>query len=125
MLAALTPNDHCVTIIDENVEPIDYDRVAKADIVGLTGMDVQGHRMLEILRELKARGVFTVVGGPSVTVQEDYFDGLADVISSAKPTRPGRSFLKNWPRDGICTGTRNRADRHEPRAGATVRPAEG
>ena len=41
LLAALTPDGHCVTIVDENVEPIDYDRVAVADIVGLTGMIVQ------------------------------------------------------------------------------------
>ena len=64
LLAALTPDGHCVTIVDENVEPIDYERLAMADIVGLTGMGIQGHRMLEILRELKARNVFTVVGGP-------------------------------------------------------------
>ncbi|BAX91568.1 B12-binding domain-containing radical SAM protein [Mycobacterium shigaense] len=96
LLAALTPDDHCVTIVDENVEPIDYDRVAQADIVGLTGMDVQGHRMLEILRELKARGVFTVVGGPSVTVQEDYFDGLADVVFVGEADTTWPQFLDEW-----------------------------
>ena len=31
LLAALTPPGHRVTIIDENLEPIDYDRVARAD----------------------------------------------------------------------------------------------
>ena len=70
--------------------------MAKADIVGLTGMDVQGHRMLEILRELKARGVFTVVGGPSVTVQEDYFDGLADVIFVGEADTTWPQFLEEW-----------------------------
>ena len=35
LIAALTPAGHSVTIVDENVEPIDYDRLAKADIVGL------------------------------------------------------------------------------------------
>jgi radical SAM superfamily enzyme YgiQ (UPF0313 family) len=98
LLAALTPDDHRVTIVDENVEPIDYDRVARADIVGLTGMDVQGHRMLEILRELKARGVFTVVGGPSVTVQEDYFAGLADVIFVGEADTTWPQFLEDWTR---------------------------
>ena len=29
LLAALTPDEHRVTIIDENVEPIDYDRVGE------------------------------------------------------------------------------------------------
>jgi hypothetical protein len=38
LLAALTPPEYRVTLIDENVEPIDFDRCARADIVGLTGM---------------------------------------------------------------------------------------
>src|SRR5690349_17796559 len=64
LLAALTPPEHHVTIIDENIEPIDYARCARADIVGVTGMVVQRHRMRDILRELQRHGVFTVVGGP-------------------------------------------------------------
>src|SRR4051794_5185938 len=80
LLAALTPRSHKVTLVDENVQAIDYDRLAQADIVGLTGMSVQRTRMLEILSELKKRGVFTVVGGPWVTVREDYFGDLADAI---------------------------------------------
>src|SRR5712692_3346474 len=80
LLAALTPAGHAVTLLDENVEPIDYERLARADIVGVTGMSVQRFRMREILTELKQRGVFTVVGGPWITVQEDYFGDLADVL---------------------------------------------
>ena len=30
LLAALTPAEHHVTLVDENVEPIDFDRVARA-----------------------------------------------------------------------------------------------
>jgi radical SAM superfamily enzyme YgiQ (UPF0313 family) len=96
LIAALTPDDHCVTIVDENVEPIDYDRLALADIVGLTGMSVQRGRMREILRELKARGVFTVVGGPWVSVQEDYFEGLADVIFVGEAETTWPQFLEEW-----------------------------
>jgi hypothetical protein len=55
LIAALTPSGHSVTIMDENVGPIDFDRCARADIVGLTGMIVQRHRMKEILEELKRR----------------------------------------------------------------------
>ncbi len=80
LLAALTPAGHTVSLVDENVEALNFDRLAEADIVGVTGMSVQRGRMREILEELKARGVFTVVGGPWVSVQEDYFGDLADVI---------------------------------------------
>jgi radical SAM superfamily enzyme YgiQ (UPF0313 family) len=96
LIAALTPDGHSVTIVDENVEPIDYDRLALADIVGLTGMSVQRGRMREILRELKARGVFTVVGGPWVSVQEDYFEGLADVIVVGEAETTWPQFLEEW-----------------------------
>jgi hypothetical protein len=41
LLAALVPDHHCVTLIDENVEEIDFDRVARADLVCLTGMSIQ------------------------------------------------------------------------------------
>jgi hypothetical protein len=84
LLAAVTPSGHTITLIDENVAPIDFDRCARADIVRLAGMSVQRYRMTENLTELKARGCFTVIGGPWVTVQEDYFDDLADVIFSGE-----------------------------------------
>ena len=80
LLAALTPAEHTVTIIDENVEPIDFERCARADIVGVTGMIVQRQRMREVLTELKRRDIYTVVGGPWITVKEDYFGNLADVL---------------------------------------------
>jgi radical SAM superfamily enzyme YgiQ (UPF0313 family) len=96
LLAALTPAGHTVTLIDENVEKIDFDRIAKADIVGVTGMSVQRFRMKEILSELKHRGVFTVVGGPLVTVQEDYFDDLADVIFIGEAELTWPRFLSEW-----------------------------
>ena len=37
LLAALTPGEHTVTLIDENVEAIDFDALRRADIVGVTG----------------------------------------------------------------------------------------
>ena len=116
LLAALTPDEHRVTIVDENVEPIDYDRLAQADIVGLTGMSVQRHRMREILRELKARGVFTVVGGPWVTVQEDYFDDLADVIFVGEAETTWPQFLDEWAQGRHQHRYEQaRADRHDAR----------
>ena len=97
LLAALTPAEHTVTLMDENVEAINYERCARADIVGVTGMSVQRFRMKEILTELKRRGCFTVVGGPLVTVQEEYFDGIADVIFVGEAEETWPQFLKEFP----------------------------
>jgi radical SAM superfamily enzyme YgiQ (UPF0313 family) len=100
LLAALTPAEHTVTLIDENVEPIDWERCRKADIVGLTGMSVQRFRMKEILTELKQYERFCVIGGPWVTVEEDYFGELADVIFVGEAEETWPRFLKEW-RQGL------------------------
>ncbi|MHB8861036.1 MAG: B12-binding domain-containing radical SAM protein [Pirellulaceae bacterium] len=99
LLAALTPDEHQVTLWDENIQPIEFDRVAAADIVGLTGMNVQRTRMREILSELKRRGVFTVVGGPWVSVDENHFGDLADVVFVGEAEETWPRFLHEW-RDG-------------------------
>jgi radical SAM superfamily enzyme YgiQ (UPF0313 family) len=100
LLAALTPEEHTVTLIDENVEPIDWERCRRADIVGITGMSVQRFRMKEILVELKKFGCFCVLGGPWVTVQEDYFGELADVIFVGEAEDTWPRFLDEW-RQGL------------------------
>jgi radical SAM superfamily enzyme YgiQ (UPF0313 family) len=96
LLAALTPEAHHVTLIDENVDEIDFDRCARADIVGVTGMNVQRVRMHEILRELKARQVFTVVGGSWVTVFPDDFGDNADVVFIGEAEETWPRFLREW-----------------------------
>ncbi len=96
LLAALTPGEHTVTLIDENVEPIDWERCRHADIVGVTGMSVQRFRMKEILTELKELGCFCVAGGPWVTVQEDYFGDLVNVIFVGEAEETWPKFLEDW-----------------------------
>jgi radical SAM superfamily enzyme YgiQ (UPF0313 family) len=56
--------------------------------------------MKEILTVLKRRGVFTVVGGALVSVQEDYFEGLADVIFIGEAEETWPRFLDEW-RQGL------------------------
>jgi radical SAM superfamily enzyme YgiQ (UPF0313 family) len=104
LLAALTPQDFDVTLIDENVEALDFDRIVRADIVGVTGMSVQRFRVRQILENIKQRGGFTVVGGPWVTVQEDYFGSLADVIFVGEAEETWPRFLGEW-----------KQGRHQPR----------
>ncbi len=125
LLAALTPPEHRVTLIDENVEAIDFERCAKADIVGVTGMIVQRQRMREILAELKHRGVFVVVGGPWVTVKEDYFDDLADVIFIGEAEETWPQFLSDWEA-GAAPARYEQAEKTDMTQGpdAAVRPAQ-
>ncbi|MGB2931205.1 MAG: radical SAM protein [Methyloceanibacter sp.] len=96
LLAALVPDHHDVTLIDENVEDIDFDRVGRADLVCLTGMSIQGRRMREILEEVRARGPMTVVGGPLATVEEESIEDLADVIFVGEADDTWPQFLRDW-----------------------------
>jgi len=90
--------DHNVTVIDENVEDIDWDSLSAYDIVGVTGMTIQRTRIREILVRLRELKVFTVVGGPFVSVKEDFFDGLCDAmfVGEAETTWP--VFLDDYAR---------------------------
>ncbi len=96
VLAGLTPPGHDVVCIDENIVDLDFDELEKFDIVGLTGMTVQRDRMREILVELRRRGVFVVIGGPWVSVAEEWFEDLVDVtfVGEAEDTWP--KFLEDW-----------------------------
>src|SRR6476620_4915171 len=98
LLAALVPDHHDVTLIDENVEDIDFSRLARADLVCLTGMSIQGRRMREILERVRSFGVMTVVGGPLATVEEETLDGLADIVFVGEADETWPQFLHDWER---------------------------
>ena len=96
VLAGLTPPGHEIILIDENIAEIDFDQVEKCDIVGLTGMTVQRDRMREILVELRRRGAFVVLGGPWISVAEDWFEGLVDVIFIGEAEQTWPKFLEDY-----------------------------
>lgn len=89
-LAALVPAGHEIVIVDENIEPLDFERLRGFDVIGVTGMVVQAERMVEILRQLRPLPATIVVGGPYVTVSEGMFEVLCDVrfIGEAEETWP-------------------------------------
>ncbi|HJZ90136.1 MAG TPA: B12-binding domain-containing radical SAM protein [Gemmataceae bacterium] len=96
---------HRVRVLDENVEEIDWEALRAFDVIGVTGMMVQKVRMREILVRLRDMGQFTAVGGPFVSVQEKYFNGLCDVtfVGEAEDTWP--RFLDDFSR-GLPTRAR-------------------
>jgi len=103
-LAGLS-GEHDVTLVDENVEEIDWPSLSGYDIVGVTGMIVQKERMRQILLRLRERKIFTVVGGPLMSVQEEFFKDLCDVsfVGEAETTWP--KFLDDFSHD-LKTDTR-------------------
>ena len=78
VVAALTPPEHEVRIVDENVEGLDFD--AECDLVGITLMTALAPRAYEIAAEFRRRGKLVVGGGYHATLcPEDaapHFDAL-------------------------------------------------
>ncbi len=60
-LAALTPDEHNVTIIDESSGPVDLD--IQPDLVGLTAMTAAAPRAYQLADRFRERGVPVVMGG--------------------------------------------------------------
>jgi radical SAM superfamily enzyme YgiQ (UPF0313 family) len=65
VVAALTPREHEVRIVDENVEPLDFDLAC--DVVGVTFMTALAPRAYAIAREFRRRGRLVVAGGYHAT----------------------------------------------------------
>ena len=80
-VAALLPQDWEFRVVDCNANDVSEDDWQWADIVMLSGMLVQKHNMLALIREAKSRDKLVAVGGPYVTsVPQDVEQAGADFI---------------------------------------------
>ena len=77
-LAALTPPDMEVRIIDENVEAIDFD--SRPDLVAISLMTPLAPRGYEIADQFRIRGVPVVVGGVHATMMPEEAEEHADAV---------------------------------------------
>ncbi len=88
MVAALTPPEVEVSLTDENVTPIDFQK--ETDLVGITALTVTAQRAYEIADTFRARGVKVVLGGihPSMLPEEAKQHADAVVIGEAEGIWP-------------------------------------
>jgi radical SAM superfamily enzyme YgiQ (UPF0313 family) len=77
-LAAITPSDHDITIIDERYEYINFD--IPYDVVGISTLTYNSLRGYEIAEEFKKRGATTVIGGYHATLLPDEAQQHADSV---------------------------------------------
>ncbi len=68
-LAALTPPGWDVTLLDEQLQPIDF--AQPADLVALTSWTLNSHRAYDVADEFRRRGIPVVLGGPHVFFHAD------------------------------------------------------
>jgi radical SAM superfamily enzyme YgiQ (UPF0313 family) len=67
-LAAVTPKHYQISVIDENIEPFEFQ---KADIVGITAYTATVTRAYQIAQMYRNKGICTVMGGIHVSMMPD------------------------------------------------------
>ncbi len=84
VLAALTPPDVEVKLLDESVEKINFDE--EVDLVGISVMTFLAPRAYEIAREFRQRGVKVVLGGihPTSVPEEAKMHADSVVVGEAE-----------------------------------------
>ena len=84
MVAALTPPEVEVSLTDENVTVIDFQK--ETDLVGITALTITAQRAYEIADTFRARGVKVILGGihPSFLPEEASQHADAVVIGEAE-----------------------------------------
>ncbi len=78
VLASRTPEKYRVSIIDENIEKIDFD--TPADLVAVTATTGQAPRAYQIIGEFRKRGIPTVMGGIHASVMTGEASLYADTV---------------------------------------------
>ncbi len=93
-LAALTPQDWEIEIVDENIESIPLN--PKADIIGICGMGVQFKRQSELLKFYRNQGHFVVAGGSYASLCPEYYESLADSVISGEAEYIWKEFCSDF-----------------------------
>ncbi|MDH7500236.1 MAG: radical SAM protein [candidate division NC10 bacterium] len=117
LLAALTPPEHSVRLIDESVEDIDFD--AQVDLVGISLLTFLAPRGYEVADRFRARGIPVVLGGmhASALPEEALLHADSVVIGEAEEIWP--SLLKDLQRGELKRIYRNQ---RRPRLEGLPRP---
>ncbi|MBK8206351.1 MAG: B12-binding domain-containing radical SAM protein [Planctomycetes bacterium] len=93
-LAALTPPEYDVVIVDENIEEIDFD--IDADIIALSAMAIQEKRLFEVADEFRRRGYFVCMGGPICNVLPGRCRPHCDVLFEGEGEYNWKIFLEQY-----------------------------
>jgi radical SAM superfamily enzyme YgiQ (UPF0313 family) len=93
-LAAMVPDGIELTIADEQLEPLDFER--RWDLVGITGYANHRDRMRVIATEFRSRGNLVAMGGPFVTMSPDEMRDYADILFMGEAERTWPAFLDDF-----------------------------
>ena len=114
-VAALTPPEFDVTIVDENYDNIPYH--PGWDLVGITGFHIQLDQARKVAERFRDLEVPVVCGGPSVSVSPERWRKFADVLLIGEAERTWPQFCADF-----STGQYDDSYRDDDRFGLDVCP---
>jgi radical SAM superfamily enzyme YgiQ (UPF0313 family) len=98
-LAALTPSEYSIKLVDELVEPLDFE--SDADLIVLTGMIKHMPRAIDIAKIFRKKGKITIIGGVAAYALferiTDHFDSV--VIGEIDHRWP--ELLEDWKNNNL------------------------
>lgn len=95
-IAAVTPEEHNVHIIDENNGNGLVDKFEKYDIVGISGMTMHAPRMYKLADEYKKNGSYVVLGGAHVSFMVNEALQHCDTVMVKEGELTWKRFLNDF-----------------------------
>jgi len=97
-VAAVTPSDVEVSLTDENIEAIDFDK--PVDLVGITVMSSTAPRSYEIAAEFRKRKIPVILGGPHVSFMRDEAIQHADSVVIGEAEGAWEKLIEDFKKGG-------------------------
>jgi radical SAM superfamily enzyme YgiQ (UPF0313 family) len=94
IVAALTPDDCKIEVIDENIEPIDFSK--NYDLVAISAITQQANRAYNISSEFRKKGVSVVMGGIHPTLVHDEAINHADTVIIGEAEKTWKNFIQDF-----------------------------
>jgi len=98
IVAALTPRDIEIELIDENMEDIDFNK--EVDLVGITTMTASAPRAYEIADIFREKGIPVVMGGIHVTALPQEAIQHADAVVIGEAEGCWQKLLEDFKKGG-------------------------
>jgi radical SAM superfamily enzyme YgiQ (UPF0313 family) len=99
LLEGLTPSQHQVKIIEEEVDSINLDE--ECDLVGISCMTANAPRAYELAKEFKKRGKKVVLGGVHPTLLFDEAIQYADSVVVGEAENVWEQLLEDFQNDNL------------------------
>lgn len=95
-VAALTPSEIEVDYFDENFETLDYQKLSRYKLVGITGITPQAQDIYRIAGHLRELNVITVCGGPHATVATDEVANNVDCVVKGEAETEWKKVISDF-----------------------------